>query len=381
MSWLDKIVPSMGRIQRKDRRASVPDGLWRKCPKCEGVLYLPELEKHQDVCPKCDHHLRLTARRRLDWFLDEDGRKELAAELEPTDRLRFRDSKKYRDRLSAAQKATGEKDALVAMRGQLGGLPVVAVAFEFTFMGGSMGAVVGEKFVRAATLALDEGIPLICFSASGGARMQEALFSLMQMAKTAAALERLRQAGVPYVSVMTDPVFGGVSASLAMLGDINVAEPNALIGFAGPRVIEQTVREKLPEGFQRSEFLLTHGTLDMIVHRHDIRRRLGGILRKLTGQPPLVAEGAEQEDSKAALQAAVLDDAAIQAEASAEPKAQEAGEAPQPEGVAKQAAEPVAEPDNDTPADSASKQTANQAPENGVDDDEDTARPDSDAGR
>ncbi|MGO2133752.1 MAG: acetyl-CoA carboxylase, carboxyltransferase subunit beta [Halomonas sp.] len=381
MSWLDKIVPSMGRIQRKDRRASVPDGLWRKCPKCEGVLYLPELEKHQDVCPKCDHHLRLTARRRLDWFLDEDGREELAAGLEPTDRLRFRDSKKYRDRLSAAQKATGEKDALIAMRGQLGGLPVVAVAFEFTFMGGSMGAVVGEKFVRAATLALDEGRPLICFSASGGARMQEALFSLMQMAKTAAALERLRQAGVPYVSVMTDPVFGGVSASLAMLGDINVAEPNALIGFAGPRVIEQTVREKLPEGFQRSEFLLTHGTLDMIVHRHDIRRRLGGILRKLTGQPPLVAEGVDQEDPKAAPQAAVPDDATVQAEASAEPKDQGVGEAPQSEGVTKQAAGPVGEPDNDAPVDSASEKIANQAPENGVDDDEDTAKPDSGAGR
>jgi acetyl-CoA carboxylase carboxyl transferase subunit beta len=318
MSWLDKIVPSMGRIQRKDRRASVPDGLWRKCPKCEGVLYLPELEKHQDVCPKCDHHLRLTARRRLDWFLDEDGREELAAELEPNDRLRFRDSKKYRDRLNAAQRATGEKDALIAMRGQLGGLPVVAVAFEFTFMGGSMGAVVGEKFVRAAEAALDDGIPLVCFSASGGARMQEALFSLMQMAKTAAALERLRQAGVPYVSVMTDPVFGGVSASLAMLGDINVAEPNALIGFAGPRVIEQTVREKLPEGFQRSEFLLAHGTLDMIVHRHDIRSRLGGLLRKLTAQPALVFDS-EEEGAESAHKAIAMEAAVEKTEAPAEP--------------------------------------------------------------
>ncbi|AMD00374.1 acetyl-CoA carboxylase, carboxyltransferase subunit beta [Halomonas chromatireducens] len=292
MSWLDKIVPSMGRIQRKDRRASVPDGLWRKCPKCEAVLYLPELEKHHNVCPKCNHHMRLTARKRIDWFLDKEGREEISADLEPVDRLKFRDSKKYKDRLSAAQKETGEKDALIAMRGSLDGLPVVVVAFEFTFMGGSMGAVVGEKFVRAATLALEERIPLICFSASGGARMQEALFSLMQMAKTSAALERLREAGVPYISVLTDPVFGGVSASLAMLGDLNVAEPNALIGFAGPRVIEQTVREKLPEGFQRSEFLLEHGTVDMIVSRGDMRNRLGGVLRKLTHQP---ASGIDEE--------------------------------------------------------------------------------------
>lgn len=282
MSWLDKIVPSMGRIQRGDRRSSVPDGLWRKCPKCDAVLYLPELEKHHNVCPKCDHHLRLTARKRLDWFLDDEGRDEIAADLQPVDRLKFRDSKKYKDRLAAAQKETDENDALIAMRGTLDGLPVVAVAFEFTFMGGSMGAVVGEKFVRAATLALEENIPLVCFAASGGARMQEALFSLMQMAKTSAALEKLKQAGIPYISVLTDPVYGGVSASLAMLGDLNVAEPNALIGFAGPRVIEQTVREKLPEGFQRSEFLLEHGTVDMIVHRQEMRERLGGVLRKLT---------------------------------------------------------------------------------------------------
>lgn len=304
MSWLDKIVPSMGRIQRKDRRSSVPDGLWRKCPKCEAVLYLPELEKHHSVCPKCDHHLRLTARKRLDWFLDKEERVEIAADLEPLDRLKFRDSKKYKDRLSAAQKSTDENDALVAMRGTLDGVPVVAIAFEFTFMGGSMGAVVGEKFVRAAALALEEGIPLVCFSASGGARMQEALFSLMQMAKTSAALERLKQAGIPYISVLTDPVYGGVSASLAMLGDLNVAEPNALIGFAGPRVIEQTVREKLPEGFQRSEFLLEHGAVDMIVHRSEMRDRLGAVLRKLlhlpvTGMPderePDLVDFAEKE--------------------------------------------------------------------------------------
>lgn len=324
MSWLDKIVPSMGRIQRKDRRANVPDGLWRKCPKCEAVLYLPELDKHHSVCPKCDHHLRLTARKRLDWFLDKEGREELAAEVEPVDRLKFRDSKKYKDRLTAAQKETGEKDALVAMRGRLDGLPVVVVAFEFTFMGGSMGAVVGEKFVRAATLALEEGIPLICFSASGGARMQEALFSLMQMAKTSAALEKLKQAGIPYISVLTDPVFGGVSASLAMLGDLNVAEPNALIGFAGPRVIEQTVREKLPEGFQRSEFLLEHGAVDMIVHRSEMRDRLGGVLRKLTHQPA-AGIAAPEPDLVDAAQQAAADEAAVEP---VEPTEAAGGEAP-----------------------------------------------------
>ncbi|MGM8931165.1 acetyl-CoA carboxylase, carboxyltransferase subunit beta [Salinicola halophyticus] len=293
MSWLDKIVPSMSRTQRNDRRASVPDGLWRKCPNCEAVLYLPELEKHQNVCPKCQHHLRLTARKRLNWFLDAEGREEIAGDLQPNDRLKFRDSKKYKDRLTSAQKATDENDALIAMRGTLDGLPVVAVAFEFSFMGGSMGAVVGEKFVRAATLALENEIPLVCFAASGGARMQEALFSLMQMAKTSAALEKLKLAGVPYISVLTDPVFGGVSASLAMLGDLNVAEPNALIGFAGPRVIEQTVRETLPEGFQRSEFLLEHGTVDMIVSRTELRERLGSILRKLTHQPA-IGQAAEE---------------------------------------------------------------------------------------
>ncbi|WP_232823800.1 acetyl-CoA carboxylase, carboxyltransferase subunit beta [Salinicola sp. CPA57] len=296
MSWLDKIVPSMSRTQRNDRRASVPDGLWRKCPNCEAVLYLPELEKHQNVCPKCQHHLRLTARKRLNWFLDAEGREEIAGDLQPSDRLKFRDSKKYKDRLTSAQKSTDENDALIAMRGTLDGLPVVAVAFEFSFMGGSMGAVVGEKFVRAATLALENEIPLVCFAASGGARMQEALFSLMQMAKTSAALEKLKLAGVPYISVLTDPVFGGVSASLAMLGDLNVAEPNALIGFAGPRVIEQTVRETLPEGFQRSEFLLEHGTVDMIVARTELRERLGGILRKLTHQPAVGRSVDESDD-------------------------------------------------------------------------------------
>ncbi|MBU2964509.1 acetyl-CoA carboxylase, carboxyltransferase subunit beta [Amphritea sp. 2_MG-2023] len=282
-SWLDKIVPSLVRSEKK--RTNIPEGLWEKCPKCESVLYRPELEKNLNVCPKCDHHMRLTARVRLNAFLDEGTLREIGAEIEPVDHLKFRDTKKYKDRLVAAQKATGEKDALIAMRGEVKGLPVVAVAFEFRFMGGSMGAVVGERFVRAANIALEEGIPMICFAASGGARMQEALFSLMQMAKTSAALERLKQAGVPYISVLTDPVYGGVSASLAMLGDLNIGEPGALVGFAGPRVIEQTVREKLPEGFQRSEFLLEHGQIDMIISRGDLRDRISSVLRMMQGLP------------------------------------------------------------------------------------------------
>lgn len=282
-NWLEKIVPSLVRSEKK--RSNIPEGLWDKCPKCDAVLYRPELEKNLNVCPKCDHHMRLKARRRLELFLDEGTGVEIAADVEPVDRLKFRDSKKYKDRLSAAQRDTGEKDALIAMRGELEGMPIAAVAFEFRFMGGSMGAVVGERFVQAATLALEERMPLICFSASGGARMQEALISLMQMAKTSAALERLRRAGIPFISVLTDPVYGGVSASLAMLGDLNVAEPRALIGFAGPRVIEQTVRETLPEGFQRSEFLLEHGQVDMIIERQELRPRLASILRKLMGLP------------------------------------------------------------------------------------------------
>jgi len=287
-SWLDKIVPSLVRSEKK--RTNVPEGLWEKCPKCDSVLYRPELEKNLNVCIKCDHHMRIGARQRLDLFLDPEGRSEIGADVVPVDRLKFRDSKKYKDRLTAAQKETGEEDALIAMRGNLEGKPVVAVAFEFRFMGGSMGAVVGERFVRAAKIALEERIPLVCFSASGGARMQEALFSLMQMAKTSAALEKMKRAGVPYISVLTDPVYGGVSASLAMLGDLNVAEPNALIGFAGPRVIEQTVREKLPEGFQRSEFLLQHGQIDMIIERKEMRTRLASILCKLSGQRTIVGE-------------------------------------------------------------------------------------------
>ena len=285
-NWLEKIVPSLARNDAK-KRNSVPEGLWEKCPKCESVLYKPELEKTLFVCPKCDHHLRIGARQRLSYFLDAGSTQEIAANIEPIDRLKFKDSKKYKDRLTAAQRDTGEKDALVAMKGTLEGMPVAAVAFEFRFMGGSMGTVVGERFVRAAEVSLAEGIPLVCFSASGGARMQEALFSLMQMARTSAVLEEMRLQGIPFISVLTDPVYGGVSASLAMLGDLNVAEPRALVGFAGPRVIEQTVREKLPEGFQRSEFLLEHGQVDMIIERGELRERLGKILRQMQGKPAL----------------------------------------------------------------------------------------------
>ena len=282
MSWLDKIVPSAVRSESKSSR--VPEGLWKKCTKCESVLYRPELEKNMDVCPKCDHHMRIGARRRLDLFLDEQGREEIAADVEPIDRLKFKDVKKYKDRLSAAQKKTGEKDALIAMKGTLKGMPVVASAFEFNFHGGSMGYVVGEKFTRAAQVALETRSPYVCFSATGGARMQEALISLMQMAKTSAVIERMKMEGIPFISFMTDPVYGGVSASLALLGDINAAEPGARAGFAGPNIIEQTIRQKLPKGFQRSEFLLEHGAIDMITHRHDIRDRLASILAKLTNQ-------------------------------------------------------------------------------------------------
>ncbi len=283
MSWLDKIVPSKAKSQGASNNASrVPEGLWKKCVKCGSVLYRPELERNLDVCPKCDHHFRIGARRRLDIFLDQDNREELATDVEPIDRLNFKDIKKYKDRLSEAQKKTGEKDALVAMKGELSGMPVVAVAFEFSFHGGSMGYVVGEKFTRAAQVALEEDIPFICFSATGGARMQEALISLMQMAKTSAVIERLKQQGTPYISFMTDPVYGGVSASLALLGDINAAEPGARAGFAGPNIIEQTIRQKLPKGFQRSEFLLEHGAIDMIIHRKDLREKLGSLLSKFT---------------------------------------------------------------------------------------------------
>jgi len=284
-NWLEKIMPSVRKPSKDNRRTNVPEGLWRKCPRCENVIYQPELERNLDVCPKCEHHMRIDARTRLAMFLDDGEQSEIGADLEPVDRLKFRDSKKYKDRLIAAQKETGEKDALISLRGHVNGLPVVAAAFEFRFMGGSMGSVVGERFLRSVDVCLEHRLPFVCFSASGGARMQEALFSLMQMARTSAALQRMRDAGLPYISVLTDPVYGGVSASLAMLGDINVAEPGALIGFAGPRVIEQTVRQKLPEGFQRSEFLLDHGAIDMIVHRRDMKDTLHRLLANLTHAP------------------------------------------------------------------------------------------------
>jgi acetyl-CoA carboxylase carboxyl transferase subunit beta len=285
MNWLKRIRPAGPAADNTERSNAVPEGLWKKCPKCASPLYRPELERNLDVCPKCEHHMRIGARRRLDIFLDSTGRSEIAEDVVAIDRLKFRDVKKYKDRLTDAQKKTGEKDALVAMSGSVKGIPVVAVAFEFAFHGGSMGYAVGEKFTRAAKLALAENKPLICFSATGGARMQEALISLMQMAKTSAILERLKAAGVPYVSVMTDPVYGGVSASLAMLGDLNVAEPGARAGFAGPNIIEQTIRQKLPKGFQRSEFLLDKGQIDMIIARHDMRNRLASILSKFVHLP------------------------------------------------------------------------------------------------
>ena len=284
MCWLDKLLPSRIRTEATGKRAE-PAGLWSQCDSCGAVLYRAELERNLEVCPKCSHHMRIDARRRLDMFLDEEGREEIGAEIEPIDALKFKDSKRYKDRIVAAQKATGEKDALIVMKGSVKGVRLVAAAFDFRFMGGSMGSVVGERFVRAVNTCLEEGIPLVCFSASGGARMQEALFSLMQMAKTSAALTRMSKQGLPFISVLTDPTMGGVSASFAMLGDVHIAEPNALIGFAGPRVIQQTVRETLPEGFQRSEFLLEHGAIDMIVDRRDLRDRIASLLAMMTRQP------------------------------------------------------------------------------------------------
>ena len=305
-NWLvDKLIPSIMRSEAK--KSSVPEGLWHKCTSCDAVLYKPELEKTLDVCPKCQHHMRINARTRLDIFLDKEGREEIAADLEPVDRIKFRDSKRYKDRLVAAQKQTGEKDALIALRGTLEGMPVVTAAFEFAFMGGSMGAIVGERFVQAANVALEQRCPFVCFSASGGARMQEALISLMQMAKTSAVLARLREEGIPFISVLTDPVYGGVSASLAMLGDVIVAEPKALIGFAGPRVIEQTVREKLPEGFQRSEFLLDHGAIDMIIPRSELRSRVASVLRQLMNSPSIPMVDMDAVDATAAASSQTAD--------------------------------------------------------------------------
>ena len=281
MSWFQKLKLSRIRTEGGDKKKNVPQGLWTKCEKCDDVLYQPELEKSARVCPKCGFHGRLTGRARLLSFLDVDSMQEIAANLESLDPLKFKDSKKYKDRTLQAQKKTGEKDALIAMTGKLMGNDIVASAFSFSYMGGSMGSVVGEKFVRAAHIALEKGIPFVNFSASGGARMQESLFSLMQMAKTSAALKKLQNAGIPYISVLTNPTTGGVSASLALLGDINIAEPDALICFAGPRVIEQTVREKLPEGFQRSEFLQERGAIDMIVDRREMRTTIDRLLSLL----------------------------------------------------------------------------------------------------
>ena len=288
MSWFKKLMPS--RISTEKRTRSVPEGVWIKCPKCDAQLYRNELERNLQVCPKCEHHLRIGARQRLEFFVDPESMQELAANLESQDPLKFRDSKRYRDRLVQAQKKTGEKEALVAATGTLFGRPIVACAFEFAFMGGSMGSVVGERFTRAANYAAENNMPLVSFAASGGARMQEALFSLLQMAKTSAALARLGAKGIPYISVLTDPTTGGVSASLAMLGDVNIAEPNALIGFAGPRVIEQTVRQTLPEGFQRSEFLLDHGAIDMIVDRRELRVQIAELLAKFEHRPAPVLD-------------------------------------------------------------------------------------------
>ncbi|MCG5537063.1 MULTISPECIES: acetyl-CoA carboxylase, carboxyltransferase subunit beta [unclassified Halorhodospira] len=301
MSWFQKLMPRRIRTEAGPRSRSVPEGLWTKCESCQGILYRPDLERNLEVCPKCDAHMRISARQRLRLFLDESCEAvEIGAELQPSDFLRFRDSKRYRDRLTQAQKATGENDALVAMRGAVHQRPVVVCAFEFGFMGGSMGTIVGERFCRAAEEARAHDIPLVCFSASGGARMQEALFSLMQMAKTSAAISRLNEARVPYISVLTDPTMGGVSASLATLGDVIIAEPGALIGFAGPRVIEQTVRETLPEGFQRAEFLLEHGAIDMIVDRREMRDEIASLMGKLGGDVSVAPAPAVESEPTAA---------------------------------------------------------------------------------
>lgn len=290
MSWFKKLLPSRIRTDAVNKKG-VPEGLWSKCEGCTAVLYRSELSRNLDVCPKCQYHMRISARTRLDYFLDKANRSEIGADVLPIDILKFKDLKKYKDRISTAQHDTGEKEALIVMRGELHSLQVVTAAFEYGFIGGSMGAAVGERFVRGVNTSLQLNIPFICFSASGGARMQEALISLMQMAKVSAALASLSEKGIPYISVLTDPTMGGVSASLAMLGDVIIAEPKALIGFAGPRVIEQTVRETLPEGFQRSEFLLEHGAIDMIVDRNSMRQITAGLLAKLTRQRQIQFEG------------------------------------------------------------------------------------------
>lgn len=288
LSWFEKLIPSRIGARKDDAKGNVPEGLWVKCNNCANVLYRAEVERALDVCVKCSHHMRISARMRIDKLLDAEPREEIGEEIEPIDILKFKDSKRYRDRLSQKTKDTGEKDALVVMRGSIHNNPVVVAVFDFNFMGGSMGSVVGERFARACERCLEEDIPLVCFSASGGARMQEALFSLFQMGKTSSMLAKLAARRIPYISVLTDPTMGGVSASLAMLGDIIIAEPGADIGFAGRVVIEQTVRENLPEGFQKSEFLLEHGAIDMIVDRREMRDKLAGLLAKLCDLPPVI---------------------------------------------------------------------------------------------
>ena len=293
MSWFENLIPSRIRTDSKTEKKRVPEGLWHTCSACNAVLYRADLERNREVCPKCNHHMRISARQRIEYFLDKESREEIASNVVPVDILKFKDNQKYKDRLSNAQKKTGETDALLVMKGKVHGFPLIAAAFDFNFMGGSMGSVVGERFVQAVNACIRDKIPLVVFSASGGARMQEALFSLMQMAKTSAALTKLAEAELPFISVLTDPTMGGVSASFAMLGDVQIAEPRALIGFAGPRVIEQTVREILPEGFQRSEFLLEKGAIDKIVSRNDMRCEVVDLLCMLTHKPR--PEGVDEE--------------------------------------------------------------------------------------
>ncbi len=298
MNWFKKLLPRRIRTEGKTKR-SIPEGLWTSCPECKAVLYRAELERNLDVCIKCGYHLRVSARQRLEKFLDPGSGKELAIDLEPVDFLKFKDTKRYRDRIAAAQKATGERDALIVMEGRVNGLPLVVCAFEFKFMGGSMGSVVGERFVRAVRRCIEARLPLVCFCASGGARMQEAIVSLMQMAKTTAAIAELKEHRLAYIAVLTDPTTGGVSASVGTLGDLIIAEPAALIGFAGPRVIEQTVGEILPEGFQRSEFLLEHGGVDMMVDRRELKRTIASILSILSHHEAIVVNDSEAEETTA----------------------------------------------------------------------------------
>lgn len=285
MSWFEKLLPSRIRVDSSKDKKVIPEGVWEKCPSCQTVLYREDIIQNQYVCTNCGHHMRISARNRLDIFLDSDDKQELFTKLSSKDFLKFKDSKKYKDRISSAQSKTEEKDALIVIKGKINGIQVIAAAFEFSFMGGSMGSVVGEKFTRAAKESIAKNIPLICFSASGGARMQESLVSLFQMSKTSSVIADMRRKSVPFISVLTDPTMGGVSASLAMLGDINIAEPKALIGFAGPRVIEQTVRETLPEGFQRSEFLLDHGAIDMIIDRRHMKVEITNLIKTLINNP------------------------------------------------------------------------------------------------